>query len=221
MLSRTANLSISLAERVAVISDPHANLRGVELCYKKIKSLGIDQILCCGDLVGYGREPNELVCGQNNTDGWNPFALKNIEWTKSVVTEDNLAYLANLPLTMTADDSCFVHGAWTDSNKYLFEQRDFFHELEHLPETLVFYGHTHMPSVFQFLLAQGKFDYRQLVPTHDSDVYVKLLEESPVMLVSFINPGSVGYPRGMSNQATFVIWERETGRVVYEFYDLF
>jgi predicted phosphodiesterase len=240
MIFKSTNLSVSLAERVAVISDPHANLKGLELCYKKIKSMGVDQILCCGDLVGYGREPNEvveffrghsiytisgnhdrLVCGQDNPEGWNPFALKKIEWTKSVITQENFAYLATLPLTMTGEDCCFVHGAWTDSNKYLFEERDFFNELEYVPETLVFYGHTHLPSVFQFLLAQGKFDYRQLVPTYNSEVYVKLQEESPVMLVSFVNPGTVGYPRGMSNQATFVIWERETGRVSYEFYDLF
>lgn len=240
MTSENTDFSIQLEERVAIISDPHANLRGLELCYKKIKSLGIEQILCCGDLVGYGHEPNEvveffranniytisgnhdrLVCGQIDPKGWNPFALKKIEWTKSVLKEDNFTYLSELPVSMTAEDFCLVHGACSDPDKYLFEDRDFFEELEHLPATLVFYGHTHMPSVFQFLLTEGKFDYRHLVPTHNSDVYVKLLEGSPLILVSFINPGTVGYPRGMSNQATFVIWETETGRVTYEFFDLF
>jgi hypothetical protein len=31
-----------LADRVAIIADPHANLRGMEICFKKIKSLGIE-----------------------------------------------------------------------------------------------------------------------------------------------------------------------------------
>lgn len=240
MTRANTDSSFQLADRVAIISDPHANLRGLELCYKRIETLGLEQILCCGDLVGYGHEPNEvvefcraksiysisgnhdrLVCGQSDPEGWNPFALKKIEWTKSVLSEENLTYLANLPVNMDTDDCCLVHGAWSDPDKYLYGERDFFEELENLPTNLVFYGHTHMPSVFQFLLAEGEFDYRHLVPSQNSDVYVKLLDESPIMLVSFINPGTVGYPRGMSNQGTFVIWEKQTGRISYEFFDLF
>ena len=239
MTIATTDYSIQLADKVAIISDPHANLRGLELSYKKIRSLGIEQIICCGDLVGYGHEPNEvveffrahsihtisgnhdrLVCGQIEAKDWNPFALKKIDWTKSVLTIENLTYLSNLPVNIVTAECCFVHGAWTDPDKYLFQERDFFEELEQLPATLVFYGHTHMPSVFQFLLAEGKFDYRHLMPTHTSEVYVKLLEESSIMLVSFVNPGTVGYPRGMSNQASFIVWEKQTGRVSYEFFDL-
>jgi predicted phosphodiesterase len=235
-----AQASNQLADRVAIISDPHANLRGLELCHKKIKSLGIEQILCCGDLVGYGNEPNEvvefirdnnilsisgnhdrLVCGQGEPEEWNPFALRKIEWTKSVLSEANFAYLAKLPLNVVGDEHCLVHGAWSDPDKYLYEDRDFFGELEHLPAVLIFCGHTHMPSVFQFLLAEGTYDYRHLIPSQTSDVYVKLLEGSPIMLVSFINAGTVGYPRGINNQATFVVWERESGRISYQFYDLF
>jgi predicted phosphodiesterase len=240
MTTATPHHSIQLEDRVAIISDPHANLRGLELAYNKIKSLGIEQIFCCGDLVGYGHEPNEvveffraqsihtisgnhdrLVCGQSEAKGWNPFALNKIDWTKSVLTKENLTYLSKLPVSMVTDDYCIVHGAWSDTDKYLFEERDFFEELEHLPATLVFYGHTHMPCVFQFILTEGKFDYRHLLPTQNSDVYVKLLDESPIMLVSFVNPGTVGYPRGMSNQASLVVWENQTGRISYEFFDLF
>ena len=229
-----------LTDRVAIISDPHANLLGIELCHKKIKSLGIEQIFCCGDLVGYGHEPNQvveyfrshgiqsisgnhdrLVCGQCQRDGWSPFALEKIDWTTSVITEANLAYLSKLPINMVFDDCCLVHGACSDPDKYLFEQGDFFEELEHLPATLIFYGHTHIPSVFQFLLAEGKFDYRHLMPNQESDIYVKLPDNNPFILVSFINPGTVGYPRGMSDQASFVVWERENGKISYHFYKLF
>jgi hypothetical protein len=31
----------------------------------------------------------------------------------------------------------------------------------------------------------------------------------------------VGYPRGMSNQGSLVLWEKQTGRISYEFFDLF
>ena len=230
----------NMADRVAIISDPHANLRGIELCYKKIEFLGIEQVLCCGDLVGYGNEPNEVVeffrthgiqsisgnhdrlaCGQCDPDGWSSFAIRKIDWTRSVLTEANLSYLCNLPPNMVADDHCLVHGAWSDPDKYLFAERDFFEELVHLPATLVFYGHTHIPSVFQFLLSKGEFDYRHLVPNQSSDVDVKPPANSPHILVSFINPGTAGYPRGMSDEATFVVWDRQTGKITYHFYNLF
>ena len=95
------------------------------------------------DLVGYGHEPNEvveffrehqirtisgnhdrLVCDQSDPEGWNPFVLKKIEWTKSVLTDANLGYLSELPVSLSADNYCLVHGAWTDPDKYLFEERD-------------------------------------------------------------------------------------------------
>ena len=196
--------------------------------------------MCCGDLVGYGHEPNQvveffrshdiqtisgnhdrLVCEQCQPEGWSSFALRKIEWTKSVLTANNLEYLAKLPTNMLTDDYCLVHGAWSDPDKYLLEERHFFEELEHLPATLIFYGHTHFPSVFQFMLGEGAFDYRHLTPCQQSDVYVKLPESHTSILVSFVNPGTVGYPRGMSNQASFVVWERETGKITYLFYDLF
>jgi predicted phosphodiesterase len=122
---------------------------------------------------------------------------------------------------MVADDHCLVHGAWRDPDKYLLAERDYFEELEHLPATLVFCGHTHIPSVFQFLLAEGDFDYRHLVPNQRSDVYVKPPVNSSYILVSFINPGTVGYPRGTSDEATFVVWDRQTGKVTYHFCNLF
>jgi predicted phosphodiesterase len=229
-----------LDERVAIIADPHANLQGITQCFKEIESLGVDQVYCCGDIVGYGNEPNEvvafmqarniqsisgnhdrLVCDQCCRDTWSAFALRKIDWTRSVLTEANLSYLSNLPTYLLADDFCVVHGAWSDPDKYLLEERDFFEELEHLPTTLVFHGHTHIPSVFQFLLAEGHFDYRYLLATRESEVYVELPQEHSPILVSFINPGTVGYPRGVSEQGSFVVWERKSAKVTYHFFRLF
>jgi len=46
---------------VAVISDIHANLPALEAVLGEIDDLGIRQILCCGDIVGYGPHPRECV----------------------------------------------------------------------------------------------------------------------------------------------------------------
>src|SRR5829696_781502 len=46
---------------VAVITDIHGNLPGLEAALARIDELGIDRIVCGGDLVGYGPHPNEVV----------------------------------------------------------------------------------------------------------------------------------------------------------------
>jgi predicted phosphodiesterase len=228
-----------LADRVAIIADPHANLRGMEICFKKIKSLGIEKVFCCGDVVGYGNEPNQiidffqshriesisgnhdrLVCSQGQRERWNPFALRQIDWTQSVLSDAGLRYLSSLPLNIVTGEFCIVHGAWSDPDKYLFGQNDFFEEIENLPARIVFFGHTHVPCVFQLMLYEDKMNYRHLAPSQLSEFNVKPEENSPYTLTSFINPGTAGYPRGLIDQGSFIVWEKETGKISYHFYDL-
>ena len=45
-----------------MITHIHANLAALEAALARAEELGVQQILCGGDLVGYGPHPNE-VCG--------------------------------------------------------------------------------------------------------------------------------------------------------------
>jgi predicted phosphodiesterase len=47
-------------ERVAVITDIHANLSALEAVLEAIRWLDVDGLYCGGDLVGYGPRPNEV-----------------------------------------------------------------------------------------------------------------------------------------------------------------
>ena len=47
-------------ERVAVITDIHANLPALEAVLEAIEWTGVDAVYCGGDLVGYGPHPNEV-----------------------------------------------------------------------------------------------------------------------------------------------------------------
>jgi hypothetical protein len=49
-----------MVERVAVITDVHANLPALEAAVARIDTLGVEAIYCGGDLVGYGPHPNEV-----------------------------------------------------------------------------------------------------------------------------------------------------------------
>src|SRR5205814_9099349 len=47
-------------DRVAVITDIHANLPALHAALERIEELGIERVYCGGDLVGYGPHPNEV-----------------------------------------------------------------------------------------------------------------------------------------------------------------
>ena len=49
-----------MSDRVAIITDIHANLPALEAALARIEELGIERVYCGGDLVGYGPHPNEV-----------------------------------------------------------------------------------------------------------------------------------------------------------------
>src|SRR5262245_21424085 len=65
--------------RLGLIADIHADMRALETTLRCLERLEVDQIVCAGDLVGYGSEPDatvELVralgipCIRGNHDRW-------------------------------------------------------------------------------------------------------------------------------------------------------
>ena len=49
-----------IVHRVAVITDIHGNLPALQASLDALDAIGIDEIYCGGDLVGYGPHPNEV-----------------------------------------------------------------------------------------------------------------------------------------------------------------
>lgn len=116
--------SLSLEHmKIALISDIHGNLPALEACLKKIDALAPDVILCLGDLVGYGPQPNEVIevirgrnipCVEGNHDagvnGRMPvgfFREPNqslIRWTAEHLTAENMEYLSGLKLSYSSGE---------------------------------------------------------------------------------------------------------------------
>ncbi|MEK6572562.1 MAG: metallophosphoesterase family protein, partial [Bacteroidota bacterium] len=103
--------------RFAIISDIHSNLEALEKAFEIIEKKNIDEIVCLGDLVGYGASPNECVeltrkrtshvlLGNHDqaafdlsqTEHFNRHARTAAYWTNQTLTQENLEYLKALPL---------------------------------------------------------------------------------------------------------------------------
>lgn len=108
--------------KVLVLSDIHSNIYALEAIWAQEKAC--DAVYCAGDLVDYGPYPREVIAWiqanhvptvQGNHDAWVPInyrrgaRLENIPpqeraWVHhnaSLLTEGDIAFLEQLPLTLT------------------------------------------------------------------------------------------------------------------------
>jgi diadenosine tetraphosphatase ApaH/serine/threonine PP2A family protein phosphatase len=221
--------------RILLIADLHANLRAFEAVLHNTKGQW-DYVWCLGDLVGYGPDPNECiellqtlphVCVAGNHDWavvgrldirtFNPDTRKSLEWTKQILTPENNAYLAALPITCVVEEYTLVHGSPREPFwEYIIEGLVAALSFPHLQTTYGLVGHSHIPNVFK----QVRPEMRR-----DDDVQTQTLSYShPYPLNQqrhIISPGSVGQPRDNHPEAAFGVLDTTTDllelrRVAYD-----
>ena len=207
--------------RYLVLSDIHSNVEALEACCGRAKEAGYDAVLCCGDLVGYGPEPNEVIgivqglnalcirgnhdrvaAGLDNADDFNPYARAATYWTRDQLTDAHREYLAGLPMgpLEVTPESQLVHGGLTDEDDYIFTDLDAADNFLLTEVSITFFGHTHFQVVYD--RAQRFNSPEEFVIDPASQILV--------------NPGSVGQPRDGDPRAGFLIWDVEKSRL--EFY---
>jgi len=206
--------------RFLIISDIHANWDALDAVLTHADG-EYDLVLNCGDLVGYGPEPNRVVdwcratnaavvrgnhdkaaVGLTDLEWFNPLAKAAAIWTSEMLTEENRHYLATLPIgPVSVQDFAIFHGSPLDEDEYLVEPSD----LEGISpaHTLSFFGHTHVQGGF-WMHRNG----------------VKYLAEGPSVFIDetaayLVNPGSVGQPRDHDPRAGFALYDTDTKLVQY------
>jgi putative phosphoesterase len=142
------------ATRIAILSDMHGNSAATGSVLADIDAARPDEVLCLGDLVGYGAYPNEVIdlvrarniptimgnyddgvgfdrddCGCAYKDaGERERGQASLMWTRSVVDDDRKAYLRTLATELRREIHGvrlrLVHGSPRRMNEYLFADRD-------------------------------------------------------------------------------------------------
>jgi len=214
--------------RYAIISDIHSNLEALQTVLKTIEQEKIDKIVCLGDIVGYGPDPNECIAlVQQNCEiiltgnhdfaciesselfYFNQYAAKAVEWTVTVLTKENLDYLAKLPLVGKVEDFYLVHSSPFEPRSwdYILSLDDAEFNFSKFDEAyqICFIGHSHQPVIYvQYLENEYKY-YKQL-----KDHSTQLKQDERYIM----NVGSVGQPRDYNPDAAFGIVD--TATQVYE-----
>lgn len=193
-------------QRVAFISDIHSNLEALDSVLGELRG---EQVVCLGDIVGYGSNPNEVIqrlkvarataiLGNHDnavltgdTSMFNARAGMAARWTAAHLTPESVEFLKGLPEEIRADfggvKAYLTHGSPDDN---LWEYVDpsthsdlFGHYLSKLRVKLIGLGHTHLPFVWKG-------------------------ENGTVF-----NPGSVGQPRDMDRRASYAVLTFDRGTV--------
>jgi len=212
----------------AIISDIHSNLEALNAVLADIREQGITDVICLGDIVGYGPNPRECidlvmkckVCLLGNHDqgalfdpeGFNTGAERAIFWTRAqledssgnpAVASRRWDFLGELPRNILDGAFLFVHGsARNPLNEYVFPEdiynRRKMEKIFALIEHYAFQGHTHVPGIFTE-------DLRFFSPEEVGYEY-RLTDQK-----AMINVGSVGQPRDGDPRACYVVlddgWE--------------
>ncbi len=210
----------------AIVSDIHGNLEALEAVLADIESQNVDDVICLGDVIGYGPNPCECIdrvmqfgaCILGNHDqgalfdpeGFSSGAEKAIFWTRQQLENSGgdaqamtrrLDFLAELPRNRQENGLMFVHGsARNPLNEYVFPEDIYntrkIEKILGLVEHVCFQGHTHVPGVF----TQDLSFY-----SPDELNYRYVMEKQKAM----INVGSVGQPRDCDPRSCYVILEDE------------
>ena len=210
--------------KIAVLSDIHANLRALEAVLADVRQRGADRLLCLGDVVGYGPDPQACVdklrelampTVRGNHDAWaarrtglarldtNALANPGVDRTRRELSDDAKRWLRSLPLVVETTGCTAVHASLHEPEAWIHidspdSARSSFARLH---TSVGFFGHTHEPGLWR------EHDLGWMTP---SPGRAFALERSARYL---INPGSVGDPGPPPHPsdpcAHFLLWDRD------------
>ncbi len=207
--------------RYAIFSDIHSNLESLQTALSMISPS--DALVSLGDMVGYGPNPNECVAllrercthavlGNHDlaatenfgVEYFNEAAREAILWTQRTLDEPSREWLNGLPYELRLPEFLLVHGAPVNYFEYILDKRTAAQAFERTDAPLVFIGHTHVAE-YWVQEPQGSISLKHM--QHGGEL---ILEAGKRYI---IDVGSVGQPRDLNPEASFVLYEPEARRV--------
>jgi len=208
--------------RLGIISDIHSNIEALTTVLRWMDTQQIDEVICLGDIVGYGPDPNPCcklirencsvslmgnhdaaVIGVMDIEYYYDAAREAIYWTRQQLSDVNFQWLYSLPYTHIRENAGFYHAAPHKPYNW--------HYVVHVTEamkhneaplydrlkTWSFLGHSHLTKQFAINGKRAK------------DVTDRALQAKPDRKY-LINVGSVGQPRDRDPRLCFGVYDSES-----------
>lgn len=206
--------------RYAFFGDIHGNLEALTEVLAAVDAVGVDELFCMGDIVGYGANPEECLqiirdrgvrtvagnhdhaaIGRLDISYFNQFARKAAIWTQQRLSDEAKAWIYELPLLIETERFTLVHGSLhaPELFNYVQTMRDAEYNFDACKTPLLFLGHSHQPLAF--------FNTQPMTYTLDEEIPV----DTPVKMI--VNVGSVGQPRDEDPRSCFAVYDSEEALV--------
>jgi predicted phosphodiesterase len=203
-----------------ILSDLHANQYALNAVLADAEG-DFEQIVCCGDLVGYNPHPtpvvdwtrnhcahvirgnhDKAVAGIEDLESFNDIARVAALWTSREMSEVELAYLRDLPHGPVHIDGFELwHGSVRDEDEYITSKAIAAPSFPLMDSPVGFFGHTHLQG--GYFRRRGNVGVIPGVRRKEHESVIELEPDSLYM----INPGSVGQPRDGDPRAAYGIYD--------------
>ena len=159
--------------KIALISDIHGNQIALEAVLADIKRVGVDQIICLGDIANVGPHPRQCIdiirdlncptvqgnhelylLGRFEDDTWRTSPIwGGMRWSRDQLRPDQMTYIDELPYQYEIAgngraNAIFVHGSPLSQYRgFMPDHNDaaIAERMNGLDDTTLFCGHTHLP----------------------------------------------------------------------------
>ncbi len=205
--------------KVAVISDIHANRHAFEAALEAIADSEASELWCLGDLVGYGAEPDACVelarehvavclagnhdlavTGEIPLDEFSKGARIAAEWTREVISPENLSFLSTLRPEGQESSIGLFHASPRDPVwEYVLSTLLAELCLNVQRERICLIGHSHV--ALSFVRREGELATGE--PRRDGERLDLYRGEW------LVNPGSVGQPRDGDPRASWLLLDTD------------
>lgn len=214
--------------RIALISDIHGNLLALRAVLSDIEKHDVEEIICLGDVVGYGPEPGaclelvtercaatirgnheEAVLSPSQARMFNPQARAALAWTCESLEMRHLDLIAEMPTWVRrGKDLICVHDAPVpvENPGYVRTTAEAETVLLMMEPKWCFIGHTHVPAIFSLGTDEPVRRARRSIPFPGVEIVLS------TELRYLINPGSVGQPRDGDWRASWGLLELDPDR---------
>ena len=213
------------AQRTGIISDVHGNIQALEAVLRALEKAGVERLICLGDVVGYGADPELCVqrlrrevdesllgnhdaatCGRSRVRYAREEGRRIVEYSREQLSDESLRWLRARPLRLREGDVEFVHGRPDEPAEFRYvlslDQASALSESFASLSGLSFVGHSHV-----------EHSYR-LWPGGATEILTdRLVVGGPWKYL--VNVGSVGQPRDRDPRAAAAVYDRRRGVVEF------
>jgi diadenosine tetraphosphatase ApaH/serine/threonine PP2A family protein phosphatase len=206
--------------RIAFLSDIHANLEALEACLAHARQRDATRLAFLGDFVGYGADAQAVVARiaaevargalavQGNHDAamarrggyFNEAAQASLDWARTTLASESLAFLAALPLTLRESPMYLVHASAAAPERwdYVDSAAAASRCVERAGEPYTFIGHVHDQALYYAGTTGRMLPFRpspgNAIPVGSHRRWVAVV-------------GSVGQPRDRNPAASYAMFD--------------